>query len=406
MNKITSTPLQIPSLKVAFETADYQKNIYQYFADFHASTPVFSTPDGVIYLTRFADCQNLLKGKHFSRRPVTGPSVFSNEAREQNAFEEILNDWMVYQDPPQHTRLRTQLNQIFLPTRISIMEDDIRSIATSLLNEFRDNETIEFVSRFAYLMPISVICAMLHVDEKDYEQFRLWSRDLTAALNTGSDEDIALGIAAANALKDYFMRHLDQKFERGGDDILNALLKATDARELSLEEAANVCVFMIWAGHETTKLLIANGLLLLIQHPEQLQKLRARPELLNSAIEEMLRYESPIQKISRWTREDTMFSDYLVPANTLVTAILGAAHRDPDEFDQPHRFLIERIPNRHLAFGSGIHHCLGVYLARLEARIAFEEILKRCRNISLVDYHWRPLSAFRSLDKLELIIEP
>ena len=405
MNNISDTQPQIPCLNIAFESAAYQENIYQHYADFHANTPVFTTKGGAVYLTRFADCLHLLKDPGFTRRPESGSSAFSNENRQQNSFESMLNDWMVFQDPPQHTRLREQLNKIFIPARIYAMEGDIRRTVVSLLTLLPSNEPVEFVNRFAYLMPISVICAMLQVEEDNHEQFRLWSRDLTFALNTGADEDIAAGLGAVQALKAYFMSHLAGSANHDKDDILNALLQARDDGELTLEESANICVFMIWTGHETTKHLIANGLLLMLQNPAQMELLRSKPELLDGTIEEVLRYDSPIQKISRWTRSDSLLGGYLVPANSLVTAILGAANRDPEEFERPDAFLIERTHNRHLAFGKGIHHCLGIHLARFEAKIAYKEILGRYRNIALGDYQWRNLSAFRNLEKLELILE-
>ncbi len=178
-----------------------------------------------------------------------------------------------------------------------------------------------------------------------------------------------------------------------------------DSGDLTLDEVINICTFMLWAGHETTKHLVSNGLFSLLQNPMQMQLLKSDFNLLDSAVEEMLRVESPVQKISRWVREDTYFGDYLIPGNQLVTVLIGTANRDPAVFDRPNDFLIERSPNRHIAFGKGIHHCLGASLARFEAKIAAQEILNRYNKITLIDYQWRNYSAFRSLDHLTLRLE-
>ncbi len=396
----------IPCLDIDFESTDYQENLYRYYGDFLKHTPVFTTQEGSFYLTRFADCDILLKEPRFTRRPKTGPSVFSKEEREPNNFEAMLNDWMVFQDPPHHTRLRSSLNSIFTPKRIYAMESDIHQIARSLLDTIPCNQPVDFVGQFAYLLPLSVICLMLGIEQADYKKFSVWSNRLTSALNTGSGDDMLHAVEAAAELKNYFKDHVGNSEPHGSKDtIFKALLEALGSGGLTVDEVINICTFMLWAGHETTKHLVSNGLFSLLQNPMQMQLLKSDFNLLDSAVEEMLRVESPVQKISRWVREDTYFGDYLIPGNQLVTVLIGTANRDPAVFDRPNEFLIERSPNRHIAFGKGIHHCLGASLARFEAKIAAQEILNRYNKITLIDYQWRNYSAFRSLDHLTLRLE-
>ena len=178
-----------------------------------------------------------------------------------------------------------------------------------------------------------------------------------------------------------------------------------DGSSLTLDEWFYGCIFLLWAGHETTKNLLSSGLLLMAQHPDQWHFLKQQPDVLPLAIEEMLRCDSPTQKVSRWTTVPTVFGNYRVPPNTLVTTLIGAANRDPLVFERAQHFDVQRGKNRHLAFGAGIHHCLGAPLARLEAKVAFALMLPRLKKLELLSHQWRPYSAFRSLGQLDVRLE-
>jgi cytochrome P450 len=209
-------------------------------------------------------------------------------------------------------------------------------------------------------------------------------------------------IPASVAIRDYFAARLAARSPDKRDDFLGDLTAAGEAGTLSADELVCGIAFLIIAGHETTKNLIASGVLTLAEHADQLELLRGDPELLESAIEELLRFHSPLQKISRWTGAPVAFGEYDVPEGVLVTALIGAANRDPAAFAHAGQFDIRRARNRHLAFGRGLHVCLGTTLARLESRIALDALLRALPRIDVIDHRWRQISSFRALERLTL----
>jgi cytochrome P450 len=210
---------------------------------------------------------------------------------------------------------------------------------------------------------------------------------------------------AVAALSDYFRALIGARRRQPRNDLISALIAQTEGGALSDDELLSTSIFLLWAGHETTKNLIGNGLLALLQHPDQLAMLRQNPGLIDSAVEELLRYESPVQKIGRWTTEDITIGASTVPAGRYLISLLGAANRDPQQYADPDRLDISRGGGRHLAFGHGIHLCLGASLARIEAQIAINTALRRFPKLALATdrVEWRRYTAFRSLEALPVV---
>lgn len=385
-----------------FSSQLFQENLYQHYRNYLQTTPVFCNDEGVIYLTRYSDCLELLSNQKFRRLPpVAGCSPFSEIRRIQTPLEVMISQWMVFMDPPRHDEVRRAFMQPFSAKAIRQLEPTIQYYAKQLLNSFPSNGEAEFLQSYAYTLPIMVISKILGVPETDIHMFRNWSSLLTLSLDSGSEEDMHKGAEVTQLFKDYFKKLLSDRHNLSSDSLINTL-SDNQSINLSADELLYGYVLLLWAGHETTKNLIANGMQLLADHPAELQRLQKQPELMDNAIDEMLRFDSPVQKISRWAHEDVVFGEYFIPRGSMITALIGAANRDESVFDEPDKFDIRRLKNRHIAFGSGIHHCLGAVLAKTEARVAFSEIVPRLISLEPAQHTWRTFSAFRSMEHLSI----
>lgn len=384
-----------------FSAQEFQDNLYTYYRHFLQEKPVFRSEEGVVYLTRYGDCVELLGNKAFGRvAPDGGCNPFDQAQREPNPLETMIGHWMIFMDPPRHDVVRKAFTSTFTSRSVTQREAFIRLHARRLLDAMPQAGDVEILRHFAFPLPVLVIIDILGVPLADAELFNDWSTRLTQALDSASESTIRAGAAVAAELKAYFRTLL--RSPQGG--LIQSM--GTDAdTALTADELVYGFVFLLLSGHETTKNLIANGVLLLAQRPQDWRHLQAHPDDMEPAVEEMLRYDSPVQKMSRWTYQDSQFGEYAVPRGTLVTALIGAANRDARMFDGPDVFDISRRKNRHIAFGSGIHHCLGAMLARVEGRIAFGELVPRLRRLAPVRHQWRTFSSFRSMDQLTVNME-
>ncbi len=382
-----------------FSTQAYQRDLYAHYRRYLDDTPVFQNDEGVVYLTRYADCAALLSGRQFCRRAPDGSGVFAQGADTPSAFDRMIADWMIFMDPPRHDAVRKAFMPFFSTRVLKDLEPFVRRVARSLVDALPASGEVEILESFAFTLPVAVIAEIIGVPEKDFDLFRDWAMQLTIALDRGNPEDMKKGRVVALLLREYFSVLIADRRASSGLGMAHKLA-ADGNTALTADELLHGCAFLLWSGHETTKNLISNGIHILAERPDALALLRREPGCIEAAVEEMLRFETPVQKISRWTHEDAVFGSYVVPKGSLVTALLGAAHRDPAAFEQPDAFLPTRAKNRHLAFGTGIHHCLGAMLARLEARIAFEELLPRLHRLEPSRLRWRTFSAFRSMDEL------
>ncbi len=313
-------------------------------------------------------------------------------------------------DPPVHTRLRRLVSKAFTPSRVREIEGRIREITNDLLdNAARDGE-LEVMSQLANPLPVIVIAELLGVSPDDHERFKQWSNDLIGSfgrdLATGPSAE---GIAAKDKLRNYFAAAIHSRRAQPSDDLIGALVTARDENDaLTEDELLAFVVLLLLAGNETTTNIIGNGLLLLARHPEQQQRLRQGPELLSKAVEEILRYDPPVQMTVRTPIRATEVGGTKITLDSLVFVLIAAANRDPAQFPHPEVFDIGRSPNEHLSFGGGIHFCLGAPLSRLEGAIAIDAVLKKYARFTLADpdekLEYRGSIALRGLSTLRLSV--
>lgn len=389
----------------AFGSEAYQVDLYAHYREYLTERPVFRNSEGVVYVTRHADCTTLLGGKQFKRVPPGGGSPFGHAHDDPSAIDRMIRHWMIFMDPPRHDIVRKAFALPFAPAAVERLEPFIREKIVSLLEGLPNEGEVELLDSFSFPIPILVVAEILGVPTNDLRLFQQWSAQLTRALDSATPETFEQGTETATALNRYF-GDLLKDADKLPEHCLIRMLRDDPEHRLSSEEIISGLIFILLSGHETTKNLISNGLLLLAQHPASLRALRANPAGIATAVEEVLRYDTPTQKFGRWTHEEAEFGGFTIPTGTFMTAMMGAANRDPLVFDEPDRFDITRSPNRHMAFGIGLHRCLGSSLARLEGRLAFEAFLPRVAELAPVEHHWRTFSAFRSMDRLRLRLTP
>ena len=292
---------------------------------------------------------------------------------------------LIFSDPPDHTRLRALVTKAFTPAMVERMRPRIQKVVSELLDAVESRGAMDVIADFAYPLPATVICEMLGLPQSDRPQFRRWSDDIIGLLGAGADAERAeRGQRSLRDLREYYRHIIGERRNRPGEDLISALIHAHEqGQRLSEAELLSTSVTLLTAGQETTTSLIANGLLALLRNPDQLQLLKRSPSLMASAVEEFLRYDSPVQRQLRLAKEDFELDGHRIRKGEIVSPFLGAANRDPAQFPNPDRLDITRTDNRHTAFGYGIHFCVGAPLARLEAPIAFSTLLSRLPNLRL-----------------------
>jgi len=354
--------------------------------------------DGMWLFSRYDEAANILK--------LNGP--LSKQITRVRLPEEItpLDLTMLNQDPPEHTRLRNLVKQAFTPERIKALETGIGRIADELITRMSDKETGDFIEDFALPLPLRVIADLMGVPYNDRDMFCRWITSILTGFDsvTANTEKLVRQKLAMQELASYFNQLIVYRRQQPSDDLITALIEAHDHHDkLTADELLGMCILFLVAGYETTVNLLGCGLYTLIRHPEQFRMLRQHPEYLSSAIEEMLRFESPLQRSTfRITTDTCEIGGKQLRAGEQICAMIGAANRDPSQFHQPDAFDISRTPNRHLALGMGIHICLGATLLRTEARIAFDRIIARLPNIQLATekQEWNTTTFFRGLRTL------
>jgi cytochrome P450 len=313
---------------------------------------------------------------------------------------------MLFLDPPDHTRLRGIVSKAFTRRAVDALGPRVEQLVDDLCNAAADRGEIDVVDDFAYPLPIAVMCELLAIPEEDVAGFRRWSRDLAGVVDIPADLGvIARGAKAGEWFIDYFHDLIPKRRANPGDDLLSELIAAEDAGDrLSHEELLATCVQLVFAGHETTQNLISNGLLALLQQREEFARLRDDPSLVRTAIEELLRFDSPAQVSARWAKTDVDLDGQVIKPGEPILVFLGSANRDPEQFDAPDTVDVGRTDNKHLSFGGGVHFCLGGPLARLEARIAIPELARRFPDMELLDPDppRRPTLALRGLASLRV----
>jgi cytochrome P450 len=309
-------------------------------------------------------------------------------------------NWFLFFDPPSHTKQRGLISRAFTPRSIASLEPRIRELSRQLLNQTIDRGEMDLVADYSVPLPMKVIAEMIGIPVADWPRFKRWSDDILKLSYTRSgDEGAAQALrdfrATTTEMNDYLTAMIDERRTTPRDDLLTRLVEAeVDGERLSQEEILGFFQLLVVGGQETTTNLINNAILCLVEHPDQLARLRTVPDLLPSAIEEVLRYRSPVLWMMRTPKRDVEVHGRVIPAGKLVLPMIGSANRDPRQFPDAGRFDIGRDPNPHIAFGHGIHSCLGAALSRLEARIALSDLLERLRDLGLAsDEPWEPRQA-------------
>ena len=333
--------------------------------------------------TRHADVDAILRDhRHFGNDPRTG----TLSSRQRAMLPPPDEFTMLFLDPPDHTRLRSLVTKAFTPKAINDLEPRIRGILGSLLDDIEDPAEFDLMQAVARPLPVIVIAEMLGVPPEDRDVFRIWSAQRARMLEPtiGPDEREA-GEAASRAFDAYFRPIVEARRAEPRDDIVSALARVEDdGGHLTERETLNMLRLLLIAGNETAVNLIGNGMLALLRHPEQLQRLRNDPSLIPAAVEELLRFDSPIQTDVRRVLADCEVNGLALRKRDNVVLLLGAANRDPDVFEDPDRLDVGRSQGPHLSFGRGIHHCLGAPFARLEGRIVLEMLLDRFPRMGLL----------------------
>lgn len=385
-----------------------RRNPFALYARAQREHPLYRHPGlPIVSVFRYADIQGILKdpaawSNHFQPPPGVDPETLPTRS-------------MLGQDPPEHTRLRGLVSQAFTPRIIRRLEPRLHEIANALLDRALEQRDVDFVEALTYPLPVIVIAEIIGIPAADREQFKSWSDTAVESLG-----NVLFAPPAPDRMQrmaqllldmgTYFTALSEERRRRPREDLLTGLVQAeVEGSKLTREELIRMLVLLLVAGNETTTTLIGNTVLELLAHPDQLAQLRAAPDLVASAIEEVLRYSSPVQlDPRRATRPVTLHGEHL-DADQIVINWLGSANHDEREFPEPERFDVARADNRHVAFGFGPHYCLGANLARLEAQVALRTLLARTRTFARSDDGPLPLHpsiVFRGVTRLPLRLTP
>jgi cytochrome P450 len=362
-------------------------------------------------LFRHADCSSIIRDPRLSARRV-GTVLLALPPERQADFAELasmLSLWLLFLDAPEHSRLRKLMNKGFSPAVAEGLRPQIESIVEQMLGTMRHASEADILREVAYPLPVRVIAEMLGVPETLHEHFIQWSDAIAAFF--GNPQRTVLQTEAAQeavvALTEFFRAAVAERRRQRGGDLISLLLNIEeDGEVLTEEELYAQCVMLLFGGHETTRNLIGNGMYTLLRHPQEMAELHENPELIRTAVEELLRYESPIQFVGRVAREEMEICGVRVRRGETVVFMLGAANRDPHQFKDPDRLNLKRLNNPHLAFGAGAHFCIGNQLARLESQIAILRMVQQFPRMRLADQplEWAPNYAFRGLKALPVVI--
>jgi hypothetical protein len=334
--------------------------------------------------------------------PVDRQAEFSELAR-------MLGLWMIFMDPPEHTRLRKLLNKGFAPAAIEGLRPQIEAVVDGMLKPLKHGSEVELMREFANAMPVRIISELLGVPQEMSETFMNCSRAI-AVFRGSPDRTVEQARAAQDALielTNFFRKTVAERRRNKGNDLISLLIDIEEEGEvLTEEELYAQCIALLFAGHETTRNLIGNGMYTLLKHPQETAELREKPEMIRSAVEEILRFESPVQFTARVLKEDIEVCGQRIPKKWTILCMLGAANRDPKQFKDPNQLNLNRLNNQHLAFSAGPHFCIGSQLARLEGQIAILNLLQRFPEMKLTGPRpeWASTFGFRGVKSLPVIM--
>ena len=368
---------------------EFKANPWPFYTRLRAGFPVhrvtLSDKRIAWLVTRYDDVFSVLRDERIAKdrfRALT-PDQMAKQPWIPKLFMPLVHN-MLDQDPPDHTRLRGLVHKAFTPRLVEAMRERIQALTNELLDAVVHRRRMELVRDYALPLPSTIIAQMLGIPPRDRHKFHRWSSSLVSI--DMSKWGLLKGIPPLAAFLRYIRKLVKSRSAHPGDDLVSALLEAREAGEqLSEDEMVAMIFLLLIAGHETTVNLIGNGTLALLEHPDQLEKLKNDPTLIKSAVEELLRYDGPLETATeRYTKEDVTVAGVTIPQGELVFAVLASANHDERQFKNPATLDLGREDNKHVAFGFGAHYCLGASLARLEAQIAFQTLLRRCPDLQLV----------------------
>ncbi|HRW41670.1 MAG TPA: cytochrome P450 [Microthrixaceae bacterium] len=392
-------------------TPEGRADPYPRYRQLRDVAPVHRSDLGAVwFLTRWADCNAVLRDPRLGkgdlnddRRALFNPGL---PPRQQT----VMGNSMLFVNPPDHTRLRGLVSRGFTPRRMQDLEAHVGHMADVIVDRMAVEGDVDVMDALAFRLPVQVIGELVGVPPSDRDQFRTLVRASAAALEPGvTAEQVEDAEHAMAIMDDYFRSLIERRRADLEHDLVSALIAARDGEDrLSEDEMVATLILLFAAGFETTTNLIGNGLLCLLRNPDQFARLRAEPDLVGSAVEEMLRFESPVQVDARTAFEPVEIDGHRVGAGETVVTFLGAANRDPAEFVDPEHFDVARDPNHPLSFAAGIHYCLGANLARLEGRIVFDRLVRRTADIEWLDDapDWRGTLILRGVNHLHVRITP
>lgn len=360
---------------------------------------------------RHAECSLIAKDLRCSAKraqqlllglPPSRQAEFSELAR-------MFSLWLIFMDPPEHSRLRKLLNKGFSPAAIEALRPQVEGMVDRMLKPLRQGTEVDLMREFANPMPVNIISEMMGIPEALYGGFVEWSRAI-AAFRGSPNRTVEHAQAAQDALiqmTNYFRETVAERKRNKGNDLISLLIDIEEEGEvLTEEELYAQCISLLFAGHETTRNLIGNGMYTLLKNPEQTAELRENPEMIRSAVEEILRFESPVQFTARVLKEDIELCGQRIPKKWTILCMLGAANRDPKRFKDPNQLDLKRLNNQHLAFSAGPHACIGSQLARLEGQIAIQNLVQRFPNMKLAGPRpeWADTFGLRGVKTLQVTL--
>jgi cytochrome P450 len=406
-------------MQYGLDSPEFLANPYPTFEMMRGSDPIFWNAESRYWiLTRYADIASMIQSEHLSSNRIAAHAGrMPNAAKEHfRPFFQAVSSWMLMIDPPDHTRLRGLVNEAFTPRVVENMRALIQDLVNNMLSAKKEQGRMDILTDLANPLPATVIAEMLGVPATDQRQFKEWSDDIAVALSGidtgGTKEELfalyELAQKSLLALSAYFKERVVELRLRPRENLLSAMAQAEEQGDrLTEHELFANCVLLMIAGHETTTNLIGNGILALLQNPGQREALSSNPDLIGSAVEELLRYDSPVQKMGRIALADIQIAGKQIEKGQLVCFSFAAGNRDPEQFEFPEQLDITRKPNRHLAFGHGLHYCVGAALARLEGQIAVNSVLRSLPGLELAtdNLEWYRNFTLRGLKSLPVTFQ-
>jgi cytochrome P450 len=397
---------------LVFDPADeaVRRDPFAVFARLRDEDPVHWSPALKTWVvTRYDDVRDVAMTADLSPNRLA-PFYASLRDERRSMLAEVmryLSVWLVFRDPPEHTRLRRLLNGVVNPKLVAAMRPSIRRVVDEVLDRVAGRDEIDFASEVAALVPAWVILDMLGIPRERFDEIKVWSDDMRTFIGTSRGEPARYERVqrGAHAMAAFFREAIAERRAEPRDDVISRMIAATDDEgRLSEDELVGTCMLILFGGHETTTSLLTNGVNALLDHPGEQQRLRADPALLESAVEEFLRYDGPSLSIARVVAQDHELGGRVLARGERVYAMVSAANRDPRQFGLPDTLDLGRSPNRHLTFGFGIHFCLGAPLARLEGQACFAALLERFPRLArgAGEPQWLDAMVMRGLTRLPL----